>query len=293
MSEYPNSRATTPISRQRSTRHFPTIVKGQLSLDIPLGVHLDDGEGVDAVESNLTPEHQAEPVVTYPETLRDLQQALLSRATGALALSDTVSHREASPYEDLGGGLSGSASEQKTELLRRRMDALVRTHQSIPGDDIQEGIEKFGLYHLVTDDLDTMSRDHKELFWRYFEPYYDTLRFRPRSILNNHGDNPHPTFLKYEDVLKDEQVRDAYVNDVVTFRNILRDAGLSSRLEGVINPTHLDGISRRYNRDQLLRRAQERKKFLDKDTKLNGVFQVAYTLGPRVKKQFIVTRRGN
>lgn len=198
--------------------------------------------------------------IRLPETLASLQGTLRKQELARHAFRSGEEARENSPYEDTGGGIR-TYHERLRQPQERSIDALIRTHHTLPRDDIQRGIEQFGLYELLHTGIDDMKLEEVRLLARHLEPLRDILLLRPRAINMNAGDNLIISDL-YGGANPEELL--AYADDLVTFRNILLTSGLSERFQRIRTALHP-------NPD-----ARKRWLYKDLNTKDKGPIQVIF-----------------
>lgn len=217
-------------------------------------VHLSDGL------DRQTGREQEAPVadIRLPETLASLQITLRKQELARHAFRSDEETRENSPHEDNGGGIR-TYRERLTQPQEQSINTLLRTHHTLIGDDIQRGIEQYGLYELLHTGIDDMKLDERRLLARHLEPLREVLRYRPDAINRNGGDNLIIADL-YGRATPEELL--TYADDLVTFRNILLTSGLSKRFQDIrqtMNPNpHI------------------RKQWVDKDLRVNGPIQVIF-----------------
>lgn len=196
--------------------------------------------------------------VRLPETLASLQDTLRRQELARHTFRSMEETRENSPYEDNGGGIR-TYLERLTQPQERSINTLLRTHHTLPRDDIQRGIEQYGLYELLHSGIDDMKLEDRRLLARHLEPLREVLRYRPDAINRNGGDNLIIADL-YGGATPQELL--VYADDLVTFRNILLTSGLSKRFQDI--------------RQRLNPNPHVRKQWVDKDLRTNGPIQVIF-----------------
>lgn len=239
------------------------------------------GESESYKEAETTAEGCENPPVLYPQTMAELQTLLRRRHSGRAVLNrgDGTSDDEVTAHEDMGGGVHALRKTFSLPPNESLPDRLIRTHHMLPGDDIQDGIDRLGLYQLMQTGIDAMTNDDKKTLARHYEPYHDILMYRPRAILLNDGD--HPVLMnKYGNASQDELKQ--YADDVITFRNCLLNSGLTERLFNILG---YKGASDSYGKREARKRYTIKRDLVEK-----GPIQVVFTTSTDGRVKPVIVR---